>query len=558
MDGEILAQFRRFRRRHLWVRGRDLFLEAAYVMTVTAGAMLLVDRMAFELGLSLPHLSTPGMVIASLGGTLGLSAAVTTVVLLLRPTPPAQIAWRVDRAAGGEERFLSALELAAVGEGRGPFIPALCRDALRIAERASPRRILPHVPVGYRWGIVLSLAVGGLLYAYPPQLYDAPLAEFEATPVRGPAPLEVTFRDGSIGAIDEFRWEFGDGREGFGESILHVYEKPGRYTARLRLRGPGGEGAKTHEIEVLPSDRAVADFGAAPRKGRIPLEVRFENQSRNAKTYLWDFGDGSTSTEADPVHSYSQAGYFDVWLTVANDIGKDEKVRAKYIKASHPDEPIANFAAIPRDGPAPLDVTFEDRSSGKVEEWQWEFGDLRSGESNRSRERNPSHLYRTPGHYTVRLEVKGPHGEDLEEKVRFIHVKEPGDGGGGGGGSGGGGGAKNDQKSNPPPRDRKKPSGPGTREGQWFTDQPPTQKPFTYDPKVLSSHDPKDTNEVKTLQVPTPPTPGEPGGLQEKPLKIVLPHYQRAAEESMSPEHVPPALRDYVRRVYEDLQSKSK
>jgi hypothetical protein len=58
--------------------------------------------------------------------------------------------------------------------------------------------------------------------------------------------------------------------------------------------------------------------------------------------------------------------------------------------------------------------------------------------------------------------------------------------------------------------------------------------------------------------VPTPSTPGEAPGTKEQPLKTVLPQYQRAAEESMSQERIPPALRDYVRRVYEDLQSKSK
>ena len=211
VNREILELFARFRRRHVWVRGRDLFLEAAYVMTVTAGAMLLVDRLAFELGFASPHLSSPAMLALTLGGTLGLSAVVAALVVVLRPTPPAEIAWRVDRASGGEERVLSALEFSGAGDGRGLFTQALSRDAIRLAERVSPRRVLPHVRVGYRGGIALSLAVGGLLYAYPPQLYEAPLPDFEASPVRGPVPLDVAFRDGSIGAIDEFRWDFGDG-----------------------------------------------------------------------------------------------------------------------------------------------------------------------------------------------------------------------------------------------------------------------------------------------------------------------------------------------------------
>jgi PKD repeat protein len=549
VNREILGQFARFRRRHVWVRGRDLFLEAAYVMTVTAGAMLLVDRLAFELGLAAPHLSSPAMLAATLGGTLAIAMLVAAAVVLLRPTPPAEIAWRVDRAAGGEERVLSALELAVAGDGRGPFAQALCKDAVRIAERASPRRVLPHVRIGYRWGIALSLAVGGLLYAWPPQLYDAPMCDFEASPLRGPASLEVAFRDGSIGAIDEFRWEFGDGQEGFGEGVTHVYEKPGRYTARLLLRGPGGASSKSREIEVLPSDRSVADFAAKPLKGRIPLEVRFENLSKNAKAFFWEFGDGATSTEPDPVHAYAQAGYYDIHLTVANDIGKDEKVRAKYIKASHPDEPLANFAALPREGNAPLTVDFEDRTAGAVDEWHWDFGDLRSGDGNRSAERNPNHVYRSPGHYTVRLRVKGPHGEDEDEKVRFIHVKDSGEGPGGGGG-----GAK--PKTKPPPDPKKNPGGAGKEPGRDFGDPPPP-KPYKFDDADIKSHKPGEASKIEAMNVLTP-NPTTPGGLEEKPLKTVLPQYQRAAEESMSQERIPPALRDYVRRVYEDLQQKSK
>src|SRR5262245_41696007 len=110
MGEDILREFGRFRRRHLWVRGLDLFLEAAFVMTITAAGMLLVDRLAFELGFAAPHLSQRAMVAASMLLPLGLSAAFAAAALLLRPTPPARIAWQLDRASGGEERILSALE----------------------------------------------------------------------------------------------------------------------------------------------------------------------------------------------------------------------------------------------------------------------------------------------------------------------------------------------------------------------------------------------------------------------------------------------------------------
>jgi PKD repeat protein len=542
MGEEVLREFARFRRRHLWVRGLDLFLEAAFVMTITAAAMLLVDRLAFEIGLASPHLSPPARLVTTMIAPLVLSAAFAAVALLLRPTPPARIAWQLDRAAGGEERFLSALEFAAAGD-HGPFTPALFRDAARVARETEPSDVLPRAPVGYRWGILLSLAIGGMLWAYPPQLYDEPIADLDAYPVRGPAPLEVFFRDGSIGAVDEFRWEFGDGQAGSGERVTHVYERPGNYTATLTLLGPGGSSRKTIAIEVLEPGRAAADFKGKPLKGRGMLEVAFENLSKNGKKFTWDFGDGKTSTEVEPVHVYTEPGLYTVRLTVENDLGKDEKIRGKYIKVAHPDEPIADFRAMPKEGEAPLEVYFEDLSSGDLAEWSWDFGDLRSGSDNRSAERNPTHVYKTPGHYTVRLRVKGKHGEDDEEKVRYILVKNPGSGGGGGG-----------KKPDPTPPPTK--SGAGSQQGRLMGD--PSQRPkVTLIPEELKHHKPGDKTVVKDLNVYTNKNkPTGDGPAAPTPLEQVLPQFQRAAEDAIEREHIPPAYRDHVRRYYDDLHRK--
>ncbi|MBI3856984.1 MAG: PKD domain-containing protein [Planctomycetes bacterium] len=544
MSEEILREFGRFRRRHLWVRGLDLFLESAFVMTLTGAAMLLVDRLAFELGFAAPHLSQRGMVAATLLLPLALSAAFAAASLLLRPTPPARIAWQLDRASGGEERFLSALEYAAAGDG-GPFVPALFRDAVRVARDTEPARVLPRAPLGYRWGIALSLAIGGLLWAYPPQLYEAPIADLDASTVRGPAPLEVFFQDGSIGAIDEFRWDFGDGRTGLGDKIVHVYEQPGNYVAKLLLRGPGGFSEKSVAIEVLPADRAAADFRGKPLKGRGALEVAFENLSKNGKRFTWDFGDGKRSVEESPVHAYTEPGLYTVRLTVENDLGKDERIRGKYVKVAHPDEPLVDFRAMPREGEAPLEVYFEDLSSGLLSEWSWDFGDLRAGADRVSHDRNPTHVYKTPGHYTVRLRVKGPQGEDEEEKVRYILVKSPGDGGGG---------SQNRKNQETKSRERN-PSGAGGAVGKTFGD--PTQRPkVNLVPDELRHPNPGKNLVEKELIYTDRNKPKGEGQPSQVPLEQVLPQFQRAAEDAIEREQIPPAYREHVRRYYDDLQRK--
>ena len=540
MNREILDAFSRFRRRHAWMRGWDLFLDAAFVMTVGAAALLLVDRLAFELGVAAPRLSTRPVILGVAAGAL-LLAGLLALAASLRPVSPAGLAREIDRAGGGEERFLSALELAA-GDRRSVFAEALCRDALRVADAAPPARVVPRPPLGHRWAILLSLAAGGVLYAVPAREYAAPRADVDVSPLRGPAPLEVGFRDASIGAIRSFRWTFGDGADAEGEDVSHVYEAAGRYRARLVVEGPGGISEKDVEIEVLPPDAAFAEFDGEPRKGRERVEVRFRNQSRNAKTHEWDFGDGAVSSERDPVHVYEGAGLFTVQLRVTNDLGEDVRRREKYVKVAHPLEPLADFRADPREGPAPLEVGFEDLSTGALTEWRWDLGDLLAGEGRISRERNPIYVYRVPGRYTVRLRVKGPHGEDEVEKVRYIHVKEEG------GGQGGGGGKNN----SPRPK-------PKTPEPGGLGPKPPkeSQAPKTFVPEELKVPPtaPQDLVE-KVVKIYQPPPPGTPGGPDAKPLDVVLPDYRRAAEDSIERERIPPVLREHLRRYFDGLRPK--
>jgi PKD repeat protein len=75
-----------------------------------------------------------------------------------------------------------------------------------------------------------------------------------------------------------------------------------------------------------------AQFSASPTIGLVPLPVAFTDQSSNSPTgWLWDFGDGSTSTEQHPVHVYCTAGTYDVALTVSNASGSDTETVSGYI-----------------------------------------------------------------------------------------------------------------------------------------------------------------------------------------------------------------------------------
>ncbi|MBN1888301.1 MAG: endo-1,4-beta-xylanase [Thermoflexales bacterium] len=81
----------------------------------------------------------------------------------------------------------------------------------------------------------------------------------------------------------------------------------------------------------------VADFYATPTSGNAPLEVTFSDQSTNLPTtWLWDLGDGVTSTLRSPAHTYSLPGVYTVTLTAGNTLGSDTEVKTSYITVTKP------------------------------------------------------------------------------------------------------------------------------------------------------------------------------------------------------------------------------
>jgi hypothetical protein len=108
----------------------------------------------------------------------------------------------------------------------------------------------------WRGGLVVS---GGLVDARGELDIDVsaiePVAEFEAEPTSGEAPLDVTFTSTSRGTVIRTQWEFGDGEEGGGEVTTHTYEEPGVYSVTLEASGPDESDSVTLEdlITVLPA-----------------------------------------------------------------------------------------------------------------------------------------------------------------------------------------------------------------------------------------------------------------------------------------------------------------
>jgi len=250
-----------------------------------------------------------------------------------------------------------------------------------------------------------------------------PQADFTSNTTSGMRPLAVQFNDTSLYSPTIWTWDFGDGTSSGDKDPIHTYNTAGVYTVALRATNGAGSNweNKTDYITVAELEiQPVADFSANSTAGLIPFAVAFTDLSENTPTsWSWDFGDGGTSTEQDPVHVYTTPGLYSVTLETTNGGGSDSETKSSYMTVLA--VPAADFTGTPRSGTAPLTVTFTDTSLYEPTYWTWDFGD-----SGTSTEQNPAHTYASAGTYTVSLTATNAQGSNTSTKSGYITVTSTG------------------------------------------------------------------------------------------------------------------------------------
>lgn len=114
-------------------------------------------------------------------------------------------------------------------------------------------------------------------------------------------------------------------------------------------------------------------------------------------------------------------GYASYGETKKRTLDPDDIAGISYIyPATNGTTILADFTSNIRSGYAPLTVHFTDLSTGDISEWLWDFGDGATDTA-----QNPSHIYNTPGYYTVSLQVTGTNGSDTMTKTDYIKVYQP-------------------------------------------------------------------------------------------------------------------------------------
>ncbi len=146
------------------------------------------------------------------------------------------------------------------------------------------------------------------------------------------------------------------------------------------------------------------------------LAVTFTNLSQNSNTTIWNFGDGNSSSNINPIHTYAQTGTYNVQLIISNDCGVDTFNQSIFVEIVE-----ANFAIDEDGGCLPHTVNFQNNSLGTIDDFLWTF---EGGNPATSNDENPQIIYDTPGLFDVQLEVYGTQGIDTIFIAEAIEVLE--------------------------------------------------------------------------------------------------------------------------------------
>ncbi len=241
-------------------------------------------------------------------------------------------------------------------------------------------------------GCSKSLTIPSLVQIQAPQAIINNLTDEDC------APLTHTFTAtiNSLFPVTSYLWDFGDGNTSTLPNPTHVFPT-GSYNIKLIITTAGGcSDTVLVPNGIIANERPIANFVATPLNACAKIPINFTNLSSVGVTsWLWDFGDGMTSNDPNPIHLYQDTGFFTIQLIVWNNGCPDTISFVDYI---HILPPIASFTET-FDCINPKQRIFTDHSIG-ADEWLWDFGD-----GTTSIIPSPIHLYADTGFYTITLTV---------------------------------------------------------------------------------------------------------------------------------------------------------
>jgi PKD repeat protein len=232
---------------------------------------------------------------------------------------------------------------------------------------------------------------------------DAAIPDFESNLQTGGV---VLFTSTSENA-ETYIWDFGDGVLSTDPNTSFTFPEEGEYEVTLTVSNECGEESITKTIVVV--FEPTANFSFDNTTACAPVDITFQNESTdNVSQYFWRFEGGTpeTSTDENPVVTYTELGTYTVTLVVSNEVGSDTLIRTEALPIQA--APSANFIEESLNNDLSIQLT---NTTVGGERFVWDFGD-----GNNSTDINPTHTYDAPGTYTVILTATNDCGDNRIER----------------------------------------------------------------------------------------------------------------------------------------------
>ncbi|PCH68855.1 MAG: hypothetical protein COC01_02830 [Bacteroidetes bacterium] len=236
--------------------------------------------------------------------------------------------------------------------------------------------------------------------------------------------MQIATSDSSLGGINNWLWTFGDGSMSTNQNPTHTFTDPGFYqvclTGQNTKNGCISTACQTIKVNSAVPDTAacftLADFGYIPTGNTLT----FTNGSQKFTNTVWDFGDGSFSDVIEPIHDYTDGGYYTVCMTVLDSLTQCIDKMCEEIKVGDNDTSAcftkADFIYLPGTN----DTVFFKNNSFTYTDQYWDFGD-----GNTSNLEEDFNVYNNPGIYEVCLYVYDDSTGCIDHNCQMVEVIDP-------------------------------------------------------------------------------------------------------------------------------------
>ena len=244
-------------------------------------------------------------------------------------------------------------------------------------------------------------------------------ADFAADTTLVVAGNPISFIDLSAGAPSSWSWNFGNGQTSGLQHPVQSFSQAGFYTISLTINDPLQTSTllKQNYIEVI--EPLLANFSASASVVLPGQTVTFTDSSTGFPTsWLWNFGNGITSSLQNPSVSFTSPGMYSVSLIVTNAYQQNTLFKTDYITVLVP--MVADFVANTTFGWTGQTIQFTDLTAGNPDTWLWNFG---NGQI--ATEQNPAHIFTQEGYYTISLTANDLYQSSTVTKTNYIYIREP-------------------------------------------------------------------------------------------------------------------------------------